>query len=266
MRGWVNLAPHSDMGRFDLFVSLAGLSLVVCLAVLLIVRKLHKRFPFFFTFVAFSIVATTAVISASGNYSTVFKVYWTTEAMHAVLALAALHEAFRYVFSVERDDWRLFRLIFPGAVVILSIFFIGNAILYPPHQGPMVISLILSFGTVVNCVEGGLFILFLVLAWVLLSKGWPTFPYGVVFGFGVSALGALVSFWAVSVFGTRFNLLERYGPPVAYILAVLVWIVSCFVPPEPKNRWAGISDPEQGLAMMKEHLKALKWIAGREDR
>jgi hypothetical protein len=251
------------MGGFDITLTLLGTALAVCLAVLLVLRKLFRSFSFFFCFVVFSIAVAIAGLSVSGNYHVYFNVYWTTEAMQAVMALLALHEAFRHVFSVEREDWPWFGMVFPGAVVILSVFFIGNAILHPPHQERMIVAVILSFGTVVNCVEGGLFILLLLLACLLLSKGWPTFPYGVVFGFGVSALGSVVSFWAVSVFGTRFNLLGKYGPPVAYILAVLIWIGSCFLPPEPKNRWAGMSDPEQALATIKEYLKALKWIAGR---
>jgi hypothetical protein len=251
------------MTRLDTLLGSLGIPLVGLLAAIMIRRKLQYKYPFFFGYITFSVLAQTVLFLAKGNYQLFFKLFWTTEAMHAVMALLALHEAFRHVFSVEREDWSWFWMVFPGAVVLLSVFFIGNAVLHPPHQGPMVIALILSFGTVVSCVKGGLFILFLGLAWLLLSKGWPTFPYGVVFGFGVSALGSVVAFWAVSVFGTRFNWLGKYGPPVAYILAVLIWIGSCFLPPEPENRGAGMSDAEQALAMMKEYLRAMKWIAGR---
>jgi hypothetical protein len=51
---------------------------------------------------------------------------------------------------------------------------------------------------------------------------------------------------------------------VSYILAVLIWIASCFLPQEPKDRWRNFDDPEKALATVRQYLMALKRIAGRE--
>jgi hypothetical protein len=245
---------------------LIGVVLLTGLAALLFKRKLYVEFPFFWTYVLFSILATLGLISVSGNYQLYFKVFWSTEALYAVFGVLALHEAFHAVFIQDFRDWPWFWLVFPGTVLALSAIFIGNALLHPPVQAPRIIVVILSFGTVANCVKGGLFLMFLALAWLLLGESWPTYPYGVALGFAVSALGSVAAFWARSIFGTKFNALGKYGPPVSYILAVLIWIASCFLPPEPPNRWAGFKNPEKALATVRQYKKALKWIAEKDKK
>ena len=188
--------------------------------------------------------------------------FWATEALDALFTLLALYEAFHVVFILDYRDWPWFWMVFPGAVAVLSVIFIGNALLHPPAQAQPLVVLVLSFGTVVNCVKGGLFLMFLALAWLLMGESWPTYPYGVVVGFAVLAAGSLAAYWLRSIFGTEFNCLAKYGPPVAYILAVLIWITSCFLPPEPANRWDSFNGPEKNLATVRQYMKALKTDCG----
>src|SRR5215467_376259 len=170
-----------------------GIALLTAIVALLIRRKLHNRFPLFSTFVLFSILATLAQIITRSNYQIYFKVYWATEAFHAILALLALYEAFHDVFILDYEDYPWFWMVFPGAVLVLTVIFGGYALLHPVAGTSPVITLILSFETVVNCVKGWLFVMFLVLAWLLLGESWPTYPYGVVLGFAVSTAGSLLS-------------------------------------------------------------------------
>jgi len=245
-------------------LQVTGVLLLIVLAALLFKRKWHAKFPFFFTYVISSIFITLGRVSAAPDYSLYFKVFWATEAFYALFALMALYEAFHDVFILDYRDWPWFWMVFPGAVMILSVIFIGNALLHPATQAPPIIVLILAFATVVNCVKGCLFLMFLVLAWLLLGESWPTYPYGVVLGFAVSAGGSLLSYWLRSIFGTKFNSVAKYGPPVSYIVAVLIWIACCFLPPEPADRWNNFNDPEKALATVRQYMKALKRIAGKD--
>ncbi len=241
-----------------------GVVLLTVLAALLFKRKWYARFPFFCTYIFFSILATVVLISIAADYQLYFKIFWATEALYALFTLLALYEAFHEVFIHDYRDWPWFWMVFPGAVIILSVIFIGNALLHPATQAPPIIVLILSFATVVNCVKGCLFLMFLALAWLLLGESWPTYPYGVVLGFAVSAGGSLLSYWLRSIFGTKFNSVAKYGPPVSYIVAVLIWIACCFLPPEPADRWKNFNDPEKALATVRQYMKALKRIAGKD--
>jgi|SRR6185437_12126194 hypothetical protein len=246
------------MGARDTLVQFVGITLLGWLAILLWRRNIRREFPFFFLFVVTSIVITIARMGAVGNYLWYFRIFWGTEAIYAVLSLVVLHEAFHSVFLMDYEGWPWFRLVFPSAVALLCIIFVGHAVLHPPIEATLIIAVIISFEKVVNCVKGGLFVLFTVLAFLLLGKSWPTYPFGVVVGFAVSALGAGTAYWVRSVFGTHFNLLGKYAPPVAYILAVLIWILSCFLPSEPESRRTGGMKPEEALATIKGYIQALK--------
>jgi hypothetical protein len=245
---------------------LFGIVLLTVLAALLVTRKLHKQFPLFLAFVLFSILATLAQIITSSNYQIYFKVYWGTEAFHAILALLALYEAFHDVFILDYRDYPWFWMVFPGAVLALTVIFAGYALLHPVAGTSPIITLILSFATVANCVKGWLFVMFLALAWLLLGKTWPTYPYGVVLGFAVSSAGSLLSYRLFSIFGTKASWLGKYGPPVSYILAVMIWIGSCFLPPEPEDRGNNFTTPEEALATVRQYKRALRWIAGKKTR
>jgi hypothetical protein len=247
-----------------MILQLIGVVLLTVLAVILFRSKLHLEFHLFFLYVLFSMLATIGLIALAANYQLYFKAFWATEAFDALLALLALFEAFHHVFILDFRAWPWFKVVFPATVAILCIIFIGDALLHPAAQAPTIIRLILAFGTVVNCVKGGLFLMFLILGWLLLGESWPTYPYGVVLGFAVSTAGSLAAFWLRSIFGTKFNSIGKYGPPVAYILAVLIWIASCYLPPEPKGRWTNVNDPEKSLATVRQYVRALRRIAGKD--
>jgi hypothetical protein len=252
------------MNGVDSFLNEAAVALMGWLAFLLVRRKLTQRFPFFFGYIILALLIELVRLFFISDYKLYFKVFWATEGLYALFALLALYEAFHDVFIHDYRDWPWFWMVFPGAVIILSVIFIGNALLHPATQAPPIIVLILSFATVVNCVKGCLFLMFLVLAWLLLGESWPTYPYGVVLGFAVSAGGSLLAYWLRSIFGTKFNSVVKYGPPVSYIVAVLIWIACCFLPPEPADRWANFNDPEKALATVRQYMKALKRIAGKD--
>jgi hypothetical protein len=248
-------------------LQLIGVVLLIVLASILLRQKAYAKFPFFLSYILFSIAATAGLLSTLVNYELYFAIFWLTEAMDAILALLALHEAFHHVFAQDYRDWPWFWMVFPSSVIILSAIFVGDAVFHPPSQEPRIVAVILSFGTVVNCVKGGLFVMFALLAAILIGKSRPTLPFGIVFGFAISALGSGAAYWTRSIFVIKFNDLVKYGPPVAYVVAVLIWIGSCSLPVELENRQARQGELEEGLATMRQYLKALRLIAGnREER
>ena len=254
------------MGALDLSLSLAAALLAVVLAVIMLRRKLHREFPFFFVYVVFAILAAVVRLSVSGDYVMFFKVFWGTQVLYAVLALLALYEVFHEVFLPFYELWWWFRLIFPGAVGVTVIIFVRRAILYPPVQATPLISAILSFSRAINWVEALLFGLFFALV-LLLGVRWRSYPFGIVEGFGISALGALLAYGLRSEFGTKYNMFAKYAPPVAYVLGVLVWLDTFRRPPDPEvtHAWRERVTPEQLLAQAREFVRILKRPFERHD-
>jgi hypothetical protein len=73
------------------------------------------------------------------------------------------------------------------------------------------------------------------------------------------ALGSWAAYASVSGFGTKLNVIGKYGPPLAYFIAVLVWLKT-FVPPPRPDRWEAWSKtitPQQMASEIKEYLRIL---------
>ena len=202
--------------------SITGLFLQICLAALLVRRKIPQLFPMFFAYVVFSAGATVAKLWVYSDYRTFYFVYWGTEAVAVLLATLALLEVFRWVFALFwLRAW--FRWISYGFVVLTLSLPIAVAIRNPPAHMSQIGGLIFSAGITINFVQAAIFLLF----WLLsksLQIGFRRYAFGIMLGFGVSSVGTLIGFFARSVFGTKFHLLAIYLPPLTYILALAFWL------------------------------------------
>jgi predicted secreted protein len=249
----------------DIVLTLIGPVLTAWVAALLVRRKLHREFPFFFVYLVVAVLVPLLRLAVSGDYPTFFKVAWATEAIYAVLALLALYEAFREVFLAFYMLWWWFALLFPGAVGIAAFVQVRRAILHPPVEATPLIAAILSFSRVINWVEAVLFGLFFVLV-LLLGVRWKSYPFGIVEGFGLSALGAFLAYGLRSEFGTKYATFAKYAPPVAYLVGVVAWLLTFLGPPDPEvvYAWRGQVTPEQFLAQARALVKITRRIFWRK--
>lgn len=251
------------MGKADSLLVLVVPSLLAWVSWIFIKRRLYREFPFFYVYVLSAILVSLLRLSVINDYPVYFKVFWATEALYALLSLLALHEVFRYIFVEFYDICWLCRFIFPCLVGILGFVKISNALQHPPAQASPVVALILSFGTTVNWVQIALFVVFGIL--FLLLGSWENYPMGIVLGFAAIALGSWGAFAVRSVFGTNFNPVAKYGPPVAYIVASLIWLITFNRRPRPE-RWEALTKlitPEQ---MFKEVHKFMSVFRGPDKR
>ena len=244
------------MGKTDIFFNVTGTLLGLALASILVWRRLYKDFPFFFAYIISSILIAIVRLSVSGNYLTFFRVVWATEALYALLALLALHEVFRWVFLAFFEK-RWFWLFFPSAFAAMSTLVALYHFRALPAQANQAINLILSFGMAVNWVQAGLFVLFFALVWFHGIR-WRDYPFGIVVGFTVIAIGSLGARWARSEFGTKFNFLASYAPAVAYIVAVVLWLITFIRPPEAEPEWALNMTPEQMLHEVQQYTRIIE--------
>jgi len=248
------------MSKIGILLGVIAQVLAIWLAAVLVRRRLHREFPFFFLYVVSSALIPAVRISSSSNYQLFFILTWATEALYVVLSLLALHEVFRKVFASFYKNW-WFWLFFPGVVAAISVVAVVYRLGSPPVQANRVISLILSLGTAVSLVEVALFGLFFVLVWFH-GILWRDYPFGIVLGFAILAIGALWGNWARSVFGTKFNRFFGYAPSVAYIIAAVIWLET-FMRPPPEPRWRLRITPEQLLEEIKQSTKILGKLVGR---
>jgi hypothetical protein len=242
----------------DLLIGQVGPIFSVWLLAILVKRKLYREFPCFFAYISAVIVVSGIRFWAIHDYSIYFKVFWFSEALYAVLALLALHEVFHTVFDEFYEIWPWFWLVFPASVGIFAWLRISDGIHHPPAQAPPIVAIILSAASTVNWTQAALFGLMCFLVWLV--GNWEYYPVGIVTGFATLAVGSWAAYASVSGFGTKFKVVGKYGPPLAYFIAVLIWLRT-FVPPQRPDKWEAWSKtirPEQILAEIKEYLRILK--------
>src|SRR5262249_3391720 len=78
----------------------------------------------------------------------------------------------------------------------------------------------------------GLVLLFFLLA-KLVAARWYLYEFHIVYGLGLSSVGMVTAVLVRSEFGTRFAWLTEWGPPLAYLAAVIIWLAA-FLRTEPQ--------------------------------
>jgi hypothetical protein len=234
-----------------------------CLCLLLLLRRYYREFPVFFALTGFSIVQTIVGLAASSNTELYRIVYWASDAVGVFLTFFSLQEAFRSVFR-NFLGMRWFRWLFPGIGFLMISIAVLRTILVPRPAHSLFTTTIFALEIGVGFLQFGIFSLFLLLVRIFHLR-WRQHPIGIVFGFGISAAGSLVAFLLRSEFGTKFDPVVRIAPPIAYIIAVAVWLAT-FLRGEsslPAKSWDSALTPEQMITELRRHTKAVKGILGR---
>lgn len=247
----------------ELVLVVVGTGLETFLCLLLLLRRTYREFPIFFGYTALSVIVTAALWGASRNTLYFSAIYWTSEALSVVLAFLALNEALRSVFR-NFLGMRWFRWLFPGIGIVMVGAAVLRIILLPRPAFSLFTTTILGLETAVGFLQFGIFSLFIVLVRVFHLR-WGQHAAGIVFGYGVSAAGSLVAFLLRSEFGTKFDPVVTFAPPIAYIIGVAIWLAT-FLKAEsgrPGAAWAATLTPEQMITELKRHTKTVKGILGR---
>ncbi len=248
------------MRNLDLTISLTSMALAAALIAVLGWRRTYRQYPLFFVYVVSSLLIAILRFSVRGDYRLFFKVYWSTEAIYALVALLALYEVFRRVFQSFFPMYRWFWVLFPAVVAIVGAIATLHALQHPPVQAIPIIGVILSVGIGVNVIQSGIFVLFFATVSFFKVRR-KNYPLRIVDGFALIALSGLV-FELRSIFGTGLNTLVKYAPPVAYLVAILLWLYTFIQPPEPDPKWELEISPQQLLDDIRRYTIVLRKFRG----
>ncbi|MCU1255097.1 MAG: hypothetical protein JWM83_1396 [Candidatus Angelobacter sp.] len=243
------------MHLFNAIKLCISLGLELWLLALLFRRGVRHHFPVFFSYGALLAPVTLARLLTLTNYPIYFMVFWSTDALLLLLGLAALHETFRWVYEGFYMFW-WFRLIYYGTISLVLFITIRNAVVNPPVQAHPLVGLILSIGIAVNLLRAGIAALFAVLSKPLAIEH-RRYPFGIVAGFAASSLGPFVGYFARSIFGKNVDTFTQNASAVAYILALVIWLIA-FSKPEPEeSAWTPPMSPDEMLKVVHGYLRAL---------
>jgi hypothetical protein len=251
------------MKTAELAMSLAGTGLQAYLCWVLFVRGFHRQFRFFSLVPALSVVSSIALIAMRNHPRLYFDLYWLTEALSVLVTFFALQEAFYLVF---RNFLSIsgFKLLFPGIGILMLAVAILRATFHPAADTRPLASSLISLEIAVGFLQFGIFCLFvLLIRFFHMRRG--QYAFGVVLGFGIAAAGNLVVYLLRSEFGTKFDTVGRITPPIAYIIAVAVWLATLLrgEPAQPSKSWDSALTPKQMVAELRRHTDTVKGILGR---
>ncbi|HEY6351194.1 MAG TPA: hypothetical protein VI636_17460 [Candidatus Angelobacter sp.] len=199
------------------------------LLAILLRRRLYRRgmHPFFFSYTLYSVVVTIprlAFVQRPVQYP-IF--YWSTEIIYGVLAILALNEVFSRIFFLDYQEHEWLRFMLPVTVlliiVVLTVWWRFGYHLPKGGHFSVAWSIFLAFNLGVHSVEGTLMLLFVALRWVF-AAGWNRYDYGILMGFGVSALITMSADMARLRLGANYEFWYRYAPGIGYVLATIIWL------------------------------------------
>jgi hypothetical protein len=192
-------------------------------------RKLHLRFPLFFSYLIYGAVASgTLFVLHGGSYKTYFNAYWVSAALYTVLGFAVVYEAFMTMFRQHHGLQDFGSVLFRWATVVGIFMAITMVAGNPGADAHRVISFILSAERAIAVVQCGLLFL-LVLFATPLGITWRHQLFGIILGLGVysSIYFILLTQRARALFGDPgFNLLNIS----AQYFALICWFVYARMP------------------------------------
>lgn len=251
------------MKAAELAFAFVGTGLQAGLCLLLLWRRSYLQFPLFFAFNAFSIVSALAGLGVSNIPSLYFKVYWASEVAYLFLAFFSLQEAVRSVFR-NFYSMRWFQLLFPMIGISMVCIALLRALLSPrPAHSVLTVSVI-TLEISIGLLQFAIFAVFILLIRFFHMR-WRQHAFGIVLGFGLISAGNLIVYLLRSEFGTKFDPVVRITPPIAYIIAVVVWLATFLraEPEHPVQGWAPVLTPEQMASELGRYTKAVKGILKR---
>lgn len=252
------------MKTLDICLHIGPPIVLLSLIFILLRRQLHRDFRIFFLYMFYVPVATALQMAVMHRPAAYFWLYWSTEAGYGILALLVLREIFHRVFAVVYANYRWFRFLLP-AIVIFSLGLSLWEVLQHPfgrEDLPGVVNAIYWFDLGAHLVEGGVLLLLLALTAVL-PIAWRRYEFGILAGFGLNASLTIIAYVLRFDLGRSCEVFFRYGPPIAYLFATLVWLRVFFRPPRSNcHPQMGLEEVERAILQFWTGLRQIKRAFG----
>jgi hypothetical protein len=218
-------------------------------------RKLAADFPIFRTYVFFHIVQLPLELYCYfHSHALYFYAFWIMQAIDFLLVIAVIQELFGAVLREYTILKRRANKIYRCAVLILVGVAFGTALLAHGTETDRTVAGLLTLDTSSMIIQLGVLATLFVMSRMLVL-GWGQLPFGIALGFGVMASVQLAVSLMRSYLGdgsTPGYVLLR---PLAYNLAVLVWLFHAAK--RERHKPASALPPEADISRWNEALEKM---------
>jgi hypothetical protein len=201
------------------FLMWLSLPLLVLLASVMVWRRLHREFPFFFAYVVVASLVGIVRFIVHKNFPGLYlHVYWWSDFIGVLAALLAIYETFLRRIFPGFAAVRFYRYLFPAAGVIIAFL----AFLTVQHSADtraayLATSRVLDF--VRSAVIG-----FFVLVILLMGRQFTGYEFSIAAGFGIQAAVMLANTaLRLQTHAARSTVLDRIDSLV-FDVCCLIWL------------------------------------------
>jgi len=197
------------------------------LAAIMVWRKQHRKFPFFFVYLISQILNFLVLypVNRFGSHHAFFNVYWAFAAISVAIGFKVIHEIFLDMFRPYHTLKDLGTVLFKWAALVMLLVALVIAAASPSGQEkiPAYLQAILISQRCVRVIPCGL-TLFLLLFSQYLGVSWRQQSFGIVFGFGgfasIELIGVALRSGGQIASDAHLALLNT----AAYTFTLLIWI------------------------------------------
>src|SRR6266853_2466986 len=202
---------------------LAGPLLHITLLIFMVLRKVHKQFPRFFSYILFQTLKSACLFVAYRYFpDSYFDAYWTGNAVIVIFTVAVMDEILHSLFKEYGGIQILGTTIFRwscGLLVLLAILGASSS----DAAGDRLVAVVFAFDRSVRLMQVGLFLLLMFLCRSLKNCSRQQ-VFGIALGFGVFASVELILVSIVMWYGNGHASTISLLKSTAYNAVTLVWI------------------------------------------
>jgi hypothetical protein len=205
------------------------------LAIAFLWRRLWRELPFFFLYLALSVlVLGVRYLAVRVGYRAYFYTYWTSDLVASAVVFLPVYEVFLRRLFAGFHKTRFYRYIFPLFAIAILILTLITA-LQAHDKGAAFQMASRAFDFMRTCV-----LVFFIGLMLFMGRSWSRYDLGITLGFAIQA--------AVALANSAIRTAIHYEPSimdtveiVAYNISCLIWLVT-FWKPEKRTQFI---TPEQ---------------------
>jgi hypothetical protein len=239
--------------------------LVICLQIFilrcLVRHRLQRRFLWFLSYIVYALIEGILKLAVSGNTMLYSRVYWWSETGDVILSVLAMRESFLNTFRLlTRFRWFIWVVwCSVGAALLYAAF---RAAFFPPLHHTRQGAIIIGLETAVDYSLAAVGILYFAILLFSRTQDRP-WEAGIVSGFTINAVFAVLGLLSISIFGKKFRVLNEWIPAVAYLMALVEWSV-VLSRPERTTRNTMPKLRTEDLTVLDQYKRALQRFLGRK--
>lgn len=237
-------------------VDWVSLPLMAVLAGILARRRLHREFPFFFTYlVATGVVGLVRLASLASSPRIYFYVYWISGLLLAIFNVLVVHELFVLRLFPRFFRVRVYRY---GFAAVVAAIVLGSWIM-AMESGDKYRALVIENRVFDFVIVTMLF--FFVSLMLIMGREWTRYDFAIAFGFVIANVGDFIAsaMWVRTHY--KQSLVEEIAP-LAFDVACLIWLYCFWSAEKPSRRTAPATLKPEMVQEARRWEAVLKaWIA-----